>query len=152
MLGSAARLAGLALVIPSLWWVSLMWRGAGTSPNRFVLRSAALWFALAGLTTAIAGAFGSPALLAGGRQGVVIHLHALFAGFVTPLLAMALSLRVPRSALVAHHGSLAVMLVGLSLVASGGVVAGMWVAAAGSVALWLFGVGWSGSIILRRNL
>ena len=146
MLGPAARIAGLVSIVPGLWWVSLMWRGTHTSRNRLVLRSAALWFGLATLTTGTAAVLGSAALTAGGRQGVVIHLHALFAGFVTPLLAMALSRTVAGYALVAHHGALGVMLAGLVLVALGWVTVGMWVAAIGAVALWLAGVRWSAPI------
>lgn len=147
MLGPLARLVGLALVVPGLWWVLLMWRGADPGPNRLVLRWAALWFALATLTTAIAAALGSSALAVAGRQGVVIHLHAIFAGFVTPILAMALSRRVLRHSLIVHHAALAVMLAGLTVVASGGAFVGMRIAVVGAVVLWLAGVGWAAPIV-----
>lgn len=149
MLGPAARIAGVMLIVPGLWWVFLMWRSADPGPNRFAVRSAALWFGLATLTTGTAAALGSAALTAGGRQGVVIHLHALFAGFLTPLLAMALSRTVAGYALAAHHGTLGVMLSGLTLVAVGWVAIGMWVAAIGAATLWIAGIGWSLPILGR---
>lgn len=152
MLGPAARIAGLVLIVPGLWWVALMWRGARPGHTRLAIRSAALWFGLATLTTGSAAALGSAALTAGGRQGVVIHLHALFAGFVTPLLAMALSRTVGGNPLAAHHGALGTMLVGLALVATGWTTVGMWLAAIGATALWLAGVWWSASIISRPQL
>lgn len=147
VLGPIARVAGLAVVVPGVWWVSLLWRVADPGPMQLLHRLAALWFGVATVATAVVASLGSSVLLAGGRQGVVIYLHALFVGFVTPLLATLLSHRLPIVALRVHHAALGVMLIGLSVVAVGYHQTGMWMALVGAVALWLAGVGWSWPII-----
>ena len=113
---------------------------------RVFLRLAALWFAVGLATTAAAALGGSATLAAGGRQGVVIHLHATFVGFVTPLLVLTLTRTKPRS-LHAHHSALAVMILGLAIVVAGEPRMGMWIAAIGAVALWIAGAVWSRSIV-----
>ena len=83
--------------------------------------------------------------MAGGRQGVIIHLHAMFVGFVAPLLVLALTPTRPRS-LYVHH-ALAVMVFGLVIVTTGEPRTGMWIAAVGAIALWMAGAAWSRSIV-----
>lgn len=141
-LGPLARTAGALLVIPGLLFVTHLWSAARGSNNRAVLRLAAVWFGVGVATTAFAAVGGSAALAVGGRQGVVIHLHAVFAGFVTPLLALVLAPRVSR-ALLFHNGFLALMLLGLGAAMFGQPRVGLEVAAGASIGLWLAGVGWA---------
>lgn len=87
ILGPVSRLAGLALLVPAWLWVRTLWNA---SPGRAATlwRMAAAWFALSSLTLASVAVLGSQALIAGGRQAVVVHLHALLVGFVTGSLAV----------------------------------------------------------------
>jgi hypothetical protein len=143
-LGPTARLAGFLILIPGSVFIHQLWT---TGPRvRLLTRLAALWFAVSLATTATAALGGSAALVAGGRQGVVIHLHATFVGFVTPLLVLTLTPAKPRS-LYAHHAGLAVMLLGLVIAAAGEPRTGMWIAAIGAIALWMAGAAWSRSIV-----
>jgi hypothetical protein len=142
-LGPIARVAGFVILIPSVAWIVAWWKAAQPGPTQLLHRVSAMWFGLATFTTAVAASTGSAALLAAGRQGVVIYLHAVFAGLVTPLLVLALSAQVPLLWLRVHHGGLAAMLIGLAMVTLGSAVLGMWVAAAGAVVLWFAGLGWA---------
>lgn len=146
-LGDAARLAGIVLLVPGFQWVRAVWKGALPGPNQILHRAAASWFALATITTAVVAVGGTPALLAAGRSGVVIYLHALFVGFVTPSLVLVLHRSRPQSALILHHMALAGMLVGLALVPLTPSAAGLWIAAGASVCLWLAGVWWGSGLI-----
>ncbi|MEX2655579.1 MAG: hypothetical protein WD532_11195 [Acidimicrobiia bacterium] len=150
-LGPLARAAGIALVVPGVAWVVVVWRAAQPGPLQLLHRLAGLWFGLTIAATASAGALGSEGLVMAGRQGVVIFLHALFAGFVTPVLVVLVSRRFPIVALRFHHAALAVMLLGLAVVALGGSVLGLRMAAVGAVALWVAGIGWSVPILRRHQ-
>lgn len=145
-LGPSARLAGFLVLVPGCVFIHQLWTAAKEPRVRLLLRLAALWFAVGLATTAAAAVGGSDALVAGGRQGVVIHLHTTFVGFVTPLLVLTLTPTRPPS-LYAHHAALAAMLLGLAIVAAGEPRIGMWIAAIGSVALWITGAAWSRSIV-----
>ena len=149
-LGPVARLAGVFLLVPAALFIGALSNASTERPIRRLMRLAALWFAVATVTTAGAAVGGTAALDAVGRQGVVIHLHATFVGFVTPLLVVVLAAAIPRG-LLAHHGSLAVMLSGLGVAASGKPVLGMWIAAVAAVALWLAGAVWSRAVIGSEN-
>jgi hypothetical protein len=149
-LGSAARLAGILLIVPGARWVWTMWRGAMPGPTRALHRLAAMWFGLATVGAAGAAVFGTPALVAAGRQGIVIHLHALFVGYVTSSLVLVLTDAAPNRALRLHHIGLSVMLVALALVPLSDPEPGLWMAAAGATVLWLAGVGWARAITVRR--
>lgn len=146
-LGPLARTAGIALVVPGLAWVVVVWRAAQPGPLQLLHRMAGFWFGLTVASTAAAGVLGSEALRMAGRQGVVIFLHALFAGFVTPFLVVLVSRRFPLVALRFHHAGLAVMLLGLAAVALGASLFGLRLAAGGAVALWVAGIGWSVPIL-----
>ncbi len=141
ILGPVSRLAGLALLVPAWLWVRTLWNA---SPGRAATlwRMAAAWFALFSLTLASVAVVGSQALTAGGRQAVVIHLHALLVGFVTGSLAVIGLHNRPNAAIWYHHVALAVMLAGLLGVQLGAVQPGLWVAAGGAVVLWCTGVVW----------
>jgi hypothetical protein len=150
-LGPLARIAGLVLLVPGVWWVRTLWRAASRRPDGILLRASAAWFGLTMVTTAAVGLVGTPAITFGGRQGVVIHLHALFLGFLTPLLALLLSRNSIRTPLLAHHAGLVVMLSGLSVVAVGLHAVGAWVALAGAAAVWMAGVRWAWPVLWRRS-
>lgn len=143
VLGPLARIAGVALLLPAAWWVMTLWRAAPRGPDGRVWRVVAAWFAVTTATTAAVGLGGSAALLAGGRQGVVIHLHALFVGFVTTALIALFVPRLPRRAVAVHTLSLGGMLGALALVALGAVTVGMAAAAGAAVVLWGAGLGWA---------
>lgn len=145
-LGPTARLAGLLVIIPGSVFIHQLWTATTEPRLRLLIRLAALWFAVGLATTATAALGGSAALMAGGRQGVIIHLHATFVGFVAPLLVLALTPAKPRS-LYVHHAALAVMLFGLVIVATGEPRTGMWIAAIGAIALWMAGAAWARSIV-----
>lgn len=148
-LGVLARVAGLLLVVPTATWARMLWRSSRPGTTRVVIRWSAVWLVIgvAGLSAVAVG--GDAVLAAAGRQGVVIHLHALFVGYVTPLLALALAPGA-ASALKIHHVSLGVMLVGLTLVIGGALVLGMWIAAIAAGALWLAGGWWVVQIVRAR--
>lgn len=141
ILGVLARIAGLLLVIPTAMWVRLLWKSSRPGATRTVIRSSSVWLVIgvAGLAAVAIG--GDAVLAAAGRQGVVIHLHALFVGYVTPLLALALA-PATAAALRIHHLSLGVMQVGLTLVVGGASTLGMWMAAIAAATLWLAGAWW----------
>lgn len=149
-LGPASRAAGLILLAPGVWWVKALW-GAATGPDRILFRASAAWFALTTVTTAAVGLAGTSAIAAGGRQGVVIHLHALFVGFVTPLLALLLCRQAVRTPLLVHHAGLTVMLAGLTVVAVGDPRAGTWLALAGALTIWLAGIRWTWPLLWSRR-
>jgi hypothetical protein len=141
-----SRLAGLALLVPAWLWVRTLWNA---SPGRAATlwRMAAAWFALSSLTLASVAVLGSQALIAGGRQAVVVLLHALLVGIVTGSLAVVGRHNRPGTAIRYHHGALAAMLAGLLGAQLGAVQPGMWVAAGGSVVLWCAGFVWVMTII-----
>jgi hypothetical protein len=141
-LGPAARLAGLLLLYPGWLWVGALWRAAPGGAQGRPWRTAAAWFAIASLTTGAVALFGTDALLVGGRQGVVIHLHALFVGFVTLMLVALVARRVPHRALDLHTVALAVMLAVLAVMTAGPVEYGLNIAAGAAVALWGAGLWW----------
>ena len=141
-LGPVSRVAGMVLLIPGTMFVVQLWSAASAARMRLLMRLAAGWFAVGAATTAAAAFGGSAALLAGGRQGIVIHLHAVFVGFVTPLLVLALSRR-SAGVLLFHHGALGVMLGALVVVILGQPNLGMNVAALAAVLLWVAGIGWA---------
>lgn len=145
LLGPLARIAGLALLVPTTHWAVLVWRSSRPGPTRSVVRGAVVWLmvGVAGLAAVAVG--GDRVLIAAGRQGVVIHLHAIFVGYVTPLLALALA-PATAAALRLHHAFLGVMLVGLALVIGGASSFGMWTAAVAAVGLWLVGSSWATQI------
>lgn len=140
-LGPAARLAGLVLLYPAWLWVRALWHAApsGTSGRSWKLASA--WFAIAAMATAAVSAAGTPALVWAGRQGVVFYLHVLLVGFISTGLFALLTEKPGVRLFDAHHLALGVMMIGLAMASAGLFVAGMWVAAAGGVALWVVGVG-----------
>lgn len=140
-LGPGARLAGLILVYPAWLWVRALWHAApsGTSGRSWKLVSA--WFAVAATATAAVSAAGTPALGWAGRQGVVFYLHVLLVGFISTGLFAVLTEKPLVRLFDAHHLALGVMMTGLALASAGLFVAGMWVAAAGGVTLWVVGMG-----------
>lgn len=138
-LGPLARVAGLALLYPAWLWARTLWRSVGPGPRQRSWRLVSMWFAMASLSTAAVAVAGTDALLAGGRQGVVIYLHVLLVGFVTTSLFALLAGSGPR-VLATHHLGLAAMVGGLAMAALGWVTSGFWVAAIGSVGLWGAGV------------
>lgn len=140
-LGPAARIAGVLLLYPAWLWVRWLWRAAPGKDRPWLWRTIAGWFALTACGLASVGVIGTPALASGGRQGVVIYLHALLVGFVTTALVMLIA-RTTRG-LQAHTVSLAVMLAGLAAVATGWTSAGSAIGAWAAVALWLAGIAWS---------
>lgn len=146
-LGPLARAAGIALMVPGLAWVVVVWRAAKHGPMQLLHRLSVLWFGLTIAATAAAAVLGSEGLHMAGRQGVVIFLHALFAGFVTPVLVVLISRRLPIGALWFHHAGLAVMVLGLVIIAAGGSLFGLRLAAAGAVSLWVAGIGWAVPIV-----
>ncbi|MFP5331994.1 MAG: hypothetical protein ACLGHX_06520 [Acidimicrobiia bacterium] len=145
VLGWLARSAGVLLVVPTLVWAQLLWCHVQSGPFRAIIRWSAAWLTI-GVSALGAVAIGGDDVLAmAGRQGVVVHLHALFVGYVTPLLALALA-STPTRALLVHHLALAAMLGGLTLVMGGVVSLGMWVAAVAAGGLWLAASRWGSSI------
>lgn len=142
-LGPLARAAGIALLYPGWLFARALWDGAGPTSLRISWRLAAVWFGVAAAATASVGVLGSDVLQAAGRQGVVIYLHVLLVGFVSASLFALLARGGVRRALGAHHGALGLMISGLALAALGWVEPGFWVAALGSVGLWLAGLGWA---------
>lgn len=149
-LGFASRVAGIVLLIPGTMFVAQLWTAASAPRMRLLMRLAAAWFTVGAATTAAAAIGGSTALLAGGRQGIVIHLHAVLVGFVTPLLVLALSGR-SAGALLLHHGALGVMLGALVVVILGQPDLGMTGAALAALLLWVAGIGWAWPIARRRD-
>ncbi len=144
-LGPAARVVGVLLLFPGVVWVKTLWRAAPRGPAGRGWRAAAVWFALTVAGTAVVAGGGSPMLLAGGRQGVVIYLHSLMVGYVTTSLVLVMGEGVVT--LDWHHLSLVTMLAGLGLVMMGWARIGLVVAAWGSLALWLAGVGWARGLL-----
>lgn len=149
-LGPVARVAGVALLYPAGLFVRELWRAVPAGRAGRPWRFAAGWFALTAATTAGAAVLGSAALGAVGRQGVVIHLHALAVGFVTTSLVVVFSRQVPSRVLDGHNISLGLMLLGLTLVPLGAVRLGMWWAALAAVGLWVSGVVWATGLVRGR--
>lgn len=149
LLGPAARMAGVLLLYPAWLFVKTLWRAAATAETPWLWRSVAGWFALTSLSVASVGVAGTPALLAGGRQGVVIYLHALLVGFVTTALVVMLGGQV-RS-VYAHAVSLVVMLGALAAIAAGLSSVGATVAAWAAVALWTAGLAWALPMLRGRS-
>lgn len=141
ILGVLARVTGLLLVIPTAMWARMLWKSARPGVTRIVIRWSAVWLVIGVAGLAVVAVGGDAVLAAAGRQGVVIHLHALFVGYVTPLLALALAPST-AAALKLHHVSLGLMLVGLTLVIGGAPFLGMWMAAIAAGGLWLAGAWW----------
>lgn len=149
-LGPAARLAGLVLVYPAWLWVRVLWQAAPFGPSGRSWRLVSVWFAVAATAMAAVSAVGTPGLSWAGRQGVVFYLHVLLVGFISTGLFALLTER-PRVRLFdAHHLALGVMLAGLAMASAGLFVAGMWVAAAGGVTLWVVGMGLTSVMVGKR--
>jgi hypothetical protein len=142
-LGTASRLAGVALVYPAWIWVKALWT-APPGPWRRVLRWLAAWLALKTAMEAAVALAGTAALTPAGRPGVVVYLHAFLLGFVTTALFAVAGAGSPlRPAWPVAHG---VALVAM-LVAIAGGAAAAFPAAAAAGALWLVGLGWAVSIV-----
>lgn len=143
ILGWAARGAAGAMVVPTVHWMKTLWRSHGGT----AMRMAAAWLgiAVAGLLAAAAG--GSSLLIAVGRPGIVIYLHALLLGYVSSVLIWYLSpSAVPQvgNALSIHHLGVAVMLAGVAGPLAGfESLASDWAAAIGAVLVWGAAWGWS---------
>ncbi len=147
-LGPAARLAGLILLYPAWLWVRALWHGAPTGASGRSWKLVSAWFAVGATATAAVSAAGTPALSWAGRQGVVFYLHVLLVGFISTGL-FALLTEKPRTSLFgAHHLALGMMVTGLAMASSGLFVAGMWIAAAGGMTLWVVGLGLT-SVVVR---
>ncbi len=142
-LGPISRFAGILLAYPAWLWIRSIWRAAGRSRERWLWRAAAGWFALPALGAAAVGLGGSAVLDVVGRQGVVIYLHALLAGFVTTVIVLLAAGSVPQLSLQLHNAALAAMLVGLGLLILGEPSIGSTLAAWSALALWVAGIGWS---------
>ncbi len=143
LLGPAARAAGLLLLYPAGIWLRELWRASQASPARAVWRTAGTWFAVTTLTTTAAALGGSGALIVSGRQGVIIHLHALLVGFVTTPLILMLRPDCDHTPIHAHTAALTAMIAGLSLAMFGLVNVGMWLALVAAVGLWVAGGWWA---------
>lgn len=151
-LGPLARLACVLLLYPGWLWVRTLWRGAQPSQRRWTWRLVAVWFALAASGTALVAVFGTAALTAGGRQSIVIYLHVLLVGFVTTSLFALLPIRPVPARLLGFHGvALGVMLAGMAIAALGSVQGGLWLAVAGGTALWIAGLAWTISTLKDGN-
>lgn len=141
-LGPIARVAGVVAIVPTATWVAQLWRAAPNGRAGSGWRWAAGWFGLTGVTLASVSVFGSAAIDFAGRQGIVIHLHALFVGFVTTTLVL-VHRPSATTALAVHEWSLVVMLgsLAVSVVAWPSVMTRA--AAGGAVILWMSGVAWA---------
>lgn len=142
-LGPLSRIAGILLLYPAWLWVRSVWSAAGRGGQGRLWRASAAWFALPALGAAAVGIGGSALLDVVGRQGVVIYLHALLAGFVTTVIVLLATASVPQRFLQLHSVALAVMLVGLGLLVFGEHSIGSSLAAWSALALWLAGIGWA---------
>ena len=133
LLGPAARLAGLLLLYPAISAARRLWAGGGRWIGKWLggcLGATALLEA----TVALAG---TPALVAGGRHGVVLYLHVFLLGFVTTALFVVLG--TSDAVLAVHVRGVTVLLGGLALAVVGLTSVGLTVAALGAVLAWVAG-------------
>lgn len=140
-IGPVARLAALVLLYPAAIWVYSLWRARPAGMPRWTTRVLAVWLAAKALMEAGVAVDGTALLVAGGRQGIVVYLHAVLLGFVSSglLLLASLGRRSPIGWLAGFTVLLAVMLVMLP--------AGAFVPAAiAATGLWAVGAGWSWQI------
>jgi hypothetical protein len=147
VLGWAARAAGVAALVPAIWWASALWRTGVAA-----LRAAGGWLLAAALGLAAAGVGGSSVLSWVGRPGVVFYLHALLLGYVTTVLAWHSTQGADISRpLRWHHLGVATMLAGVLAPLIGVGRPGMWLAAAGALGVWLAGWRWAAPILTPQR-
>lgn len=147
-LGPVSRVAGIALAYPAWLWIRHLWAIPTDRNDRWALAGAALWLGMKTVADVAVAIGGTPVLEAVGRHGVVIYLHALLLGYVTTVLIWHLARHagvVVALPLAAHHGGVAVMIIGLAIAATPGwrPTVGLWMAAVGAAMVWLAGWGWA---------
>lgn len=138
VLGPLARAAGLALLVPSLLAAAGLVRGAAGMPT-WIGRWLGGSLAAGALLEAAVAVAGTPALVAGGRHGVVLYLHVFLLGFVTT--ALFVLLETDRRVVGAHVVGTSLLLAGLGVAVLVPGTPGLAVAAAGAAVAWAAGAG-----------
>lgn len=135
LLGPASRLAGLLLLYPSISAARRLWTGGGRWIGKWLAGS----LAATALLEAAVAIVGTPALAAGGRQGVVLYLHVFLLGFVTTALFVLLG--TSPAIIAVHLAGVILLLGGLATAAVGLVTGGLTAAAVGALGAWVAGLG-----------